>query len=124
MKTNNKVNRTIQINGQLIISKLESGQEYVQFLPDNPVVGQVEPFAGLAKAQLLNNGVFDSLRKKRRHRGKPVFKAGWASLSFAADGYDYIIFKVPCAMRYMLTKILKNDIRKIVSYLVKEGYSE
>ena len=124
MKTNNKVNRTIQINGQLIISKLESGQEYVQFLPDNPVVGQVEPFAGLAKAQLLNNGVFDSLRKKRRHRGKPVFKAGWASLSFAADGYDYIIFRVPCVMRYMLTKILKNDIRKIVSYLVKEGYSE
>ena len=124
MKTNNKVNRTIQINGQLIISKLESGQEYVQFLPDNPVVGQVEPFAGLAKAQLLNNGVFDSLSKKRRHRGKPVFKAGWASLSFAADGYDYIIFKVPCAMRYMLTKILKNDTSRIIAYLVKEGWSK
>ena len=76
MKTNNKVNKTVQINGQLIISKLENGQEYVQFLPDNPVVGQVEPFAGLAKAQLLNNGIFVSLRKKRRQRGKPVFRAG------------------------------------------------
>ena len=124
MKTNNKVNKTVQINGQLIISKLENGQEYVQFLPDNPVVGQVEPFAGLAKAQLLNNGIFDSLRKKRRQRGKPVFRAGWASLSFAADGYDYITFKVPSAMRYMLAKIVKNDSRKIIAYLIKEGWSK
>ena len=124
MKTNNKVNKTVQINGQLIISKLENGQEYVQFLPDNPVVGQVEPFAGLAKAQLLNNGIFDSLRKKSRQRGKPVFRAGWASLSFAADGYDYITFKVPSAMRYMLAKIVKNDSRKIIAYLIKEGWSK
>jgi len=124
MKINNKVNKTVQINGQLIISKLENGQEYVQFLPDNPVVGQVEPFAGLAKAQLLNNGIFDSLRKKSRQRGKPVFRAGWASLSFAADGYDYITFKVPSAMRYMLAKIVKNDSRKIIAYLIKEGWSK
>ena len=124
MKTNNKVNRTIQINGQLIISKLESGQEYVQFLPDNPVVGQVEPFAGLAKAQLLNNGVFDSLRKKRKQRGKPVFKAGWTSLSFAGDGNDYIVLKSPCTMRYMLAKNLMSDARRIAAYLKKEGYSE
>ena len=124
MKIINKVSKTVQINGQLIISKLENGQEYVQFLPDNPVVGQVEPFAGLAKAQLLNNGIFDSLRKKSRQRGKPVFRAGWASLSFAADGYDYITFKVPSAMRYMLAKIVKNDSRKIIAYLIKEGWSK
>ena len=124
MKTNNKVNKTIQISGQLIISKCESGQEYVQFLPDNPVVGQVEPFAGLARAQLLNNGVFDSLRKKRRHRGKPVFRAVWASMSFAADGYDYIFFKVPSSLRYMLAKIIKNDTRKLITYLIKEGWSK
>ena len=88
-----RVNRTISINGMLVISKTESGQEYVQFLPNNPVVGQVEPFSGLARAQLLSNGIFDSMRKKTRHRGKPVFKGMWSSLSFAADGYDYIIFK-------------------------------
>ena len=34
MKTNNKVSKTVQISGQLVISKLENGQEYVQFLPD------------------------------------------------------------------------------------------
>lgn len=124
MKTNNKLSKTIQISGQLVISKLENGQEYVQFLPDNPVVGQVEPFAGLAHAQLLNNGIFDSLRKKRRHRGKPIFRASWASLSFAADGYDYIVFKVPSSLRYMLAKILKIDTRKIIAYLLKEGWSE
>ena len=119
-----RVNRTITINGMLVISKTESGQEYVQFLPNNPVVGQVEPFSGLARAQLLSNGIFDSMRKKTRHRGKPVFKGMWSSLSFAADGYDYIIFKVPNSMRYMLHKILQRDVNKIISYLKKEGWSK
>ena len=118
------VNRTISINGMLVISKTESGQEYVQFLPNNPVVGQVEPFSGLARAQLLNNGIFDSIRKKPRHRGKPVFKAAWSSLSFGADEYDYVIFKVPSSLRYMLHKILQKDMGKIISYLKKEGWSK
>jgi hypothetical protein len=122
MKKN--INKTISINGQLIISKTETGQEYVQFLPNNPVVGQVEPFRRLAHAQLLSNGVFDSLTKRRKRRGHPIFRASWASLSFAGDGYDYIIFKVPSAMRYMLHKILRSDINKIVNYLVKEGWSK
>ena len=119
-----RVNRTISINGMLVISKTESGQEYVQFLPNNPVVGQVEPFSGLARAQLISNGIFDSMRKKPRHRGKPVFKAGWSSLSFAADEYDYVIFKVPSSMRYLLHKILQKDMGKIISYLKKEGWSK
>ena len=118
------VNKTISINGQLIISKTESNQNYVQFLPDNPVAGSVESFAGQAKAQLLNNGVFDSLTKQRKRRGRPVYRASWASLSFASDGYDYVIFKVPSAMRYMLHKILRNDINKIINYLVKGGWSK
>ena len=122
MKKN--INKTISINGQLIISKTETGQEYVQFLPNNPAVGQVEPFRGMAHAQLLSNGVFDSLTKQRKRRGRPVYRASWASLSFAGDGYDYIIFKVPSAMRYMLHKILRNDINKIINYLAKEGWSK
>lgn len=122
MKKNH--NKTISINGQLIISKTESDQNYVQFLPDNPVAGSVEPFAGQAKSQLLSNGVFDSLTKKRRHRGHSIYRASWASLSFAGDGYDYIIFKVPSAMRYMLHKILRSDINKIIKYLAKEGWSK
>ena len=122
MKKN--LHKTISINGQLIISKTETGQEYVQFLPNNPAVGQVEPFRGVAHAQLLSNGVFDSLTRKRRHRGKPMYKATWASLSFAADGYDYVVFKVPSTMRYMLHKILRSDINKIINYLVKEGWSK
>ena len=93
MKKN--INKTISINGQLIISKTETGQEYVQFLPNNPVVGQVEPFRRLAHAQLLSNGVFDSLTKRRRRPGHPVFRASWpvCAFSFAADGYDYIVLK-------------------------------
>ena len=122
--TKKNQNKTISINGQLVITKTECDQNYVQFLPDNPVAGSVKPFVGQAKAQLLSNGVFDSLTKKHRHRGHPIYRASWASLSFAGDGYDYIIFKVPSAMRYMLHKILRSDINKIIKYLAKEGWSK
>mgnify|MGYP007013896691 CR=1 FL=1 len=43
---------------------------------------------------------------------------------FAADGNDYVIFKVPNSMRYMLHKILQRDVNKIISYLKKEGWSK
>ena len=122
--TKKNQNKTISINGQLVITKTECDQNYVQFLPDNPVAGSVKSFVGQAKSQLLSNGVFDSLTKKRRHRGHPIYRASWASLSFAGDGYDYIIFKVPSAMRYMLHKILRSDINKIIKYLAKEGWSK
>ena len=121
MKKN--LNKTITINGMMAVTKNENGEPYVQFLPDDPRLGIVEPFVGASKAQLLNNGTFECT-KKRRRRGKPVFKAGWTSLSFAPDEYDYVVLKAPRAMRYMLAKILISDSRRIAAYLKKEGYSE
>jgi hypothetical protein len=75
------------------------------------------------QSEKSENGVLNK-RTKPRHRGKPVFKGMWSSLSFAADGNDYVIFKVPNSMRYMLHKILQRDINKIISYLKKEGWSK
>ena len=50
------------------VSKTESGMDYVQVLPDNPRVGLVQPFHGMGYGQMLSNGSFDFVRKKRVRR--------------------------------------------------------
>ena len=53
------------LNAEMAVSKSESGMDYVQVLPDNPRVGLVEPFHGMGYGQMLCNGSFDFIRKKR-----------------------------------------------------------
>ena len=96
--------------------------DYVQVLPDNPRVGLVEPFHGMGYGQMLNNGSFDFIRKKRK-RGKPELKVDYGSLSFCSDGNDRVVFTVPAEMRGELPKVLRKGIKEIVNYLKEEGYS-
>ena len=74
MKKNNKtVNKTVTVNGMMAVTKSELEMDYVQFLPDNPSVGQVEAFRGRGLGQLLNNGSFEFTRTKRLRR-KPEYQ--------------------------------------------------
>ena len=45
MKKN--VVKTTTLTAQMAVTKMESGTDHVQVLPDNPCVGQVEAFRGL-----------------------------------------------------------------------------
>ena len=122
MKKNNNIIKTTTLSAQVAISKTESGMDYVQVLPDNPSVGLVEPFHGMGYGQMLNNGSFDFIRKKRK-RGKPELKFDYGSLSFCSDGNDRVVFTVPAEMRGELPKVLRKGIKEIVNYLKEEGYS-
>ena len=122
MKNSNKVIKTTTLSAQVAVSKTESGMDYVQVLPDNPRVGLVEPFHGMGYGQMLNNGSFDFIRKKRK-RGKPELKVDYGSLSFCSDGNDRVVFTVPAEMRGELPKVLRKGIKEIVNYLKEEGYS-
>ena len=121
MKKN--LNKTTNINGMMAVTKTETGMDYVQVLPDNPSVGQVEAFHGMGYGQLLNNGTFEFVRKKRQ-RNAPEFKGGYVSLSFCADGFDRITFTVPNELRHKLPTILRKDSYKVIAYLVKKGWCE
>ena len=123
MKKNNNNNiKTTTFNAQVAVSKTESGMDYVQVLPDNPSVGMTEAFHGFGYGQMLSNGSFDFVRKVR-HRGKPVFKVDFGSLSFCLDGNDRVIFTIPADMRADMPKVLRKGIKEIINYLKKEGYS-
>ena len=106
MKKNKNNIKTKTFNAQVAVSKTESGMDYVQVLPDNPRVGMIEAFHGFGYGQMLSNGSFDFVRKVR-HRGKPVFKVDFGSLSFCLDGNDRVIFTIPADMRADLPKILR-----------------
>ena len=114
--------KTITLNAQVAVSKTETGMDYVQVMPDNPRVGLVEPFHGMGYGQMLNNGTFDFIRKKRT-RGKPEFRVDYGSLSFSNDGNDRVFFTVPSELREMLPMVLEKGMGEIIKHLRKKGYS-
>lgn len=114
-----KVNKTITINGMMAVTKSESGLDYVQVLPDNPSVGLVKPFSAIGRAQLLSNGTFDFIRRKRR-RNKPELRLKFSTLSFGQDRWDRFILMLPSEMRDELPAILAEDSADAVKYLVKQ----
>jgi hypothetical protein len=118
----NQVIKTTTLSALVAVSKSENDMDYVQVIPDNPRVGLVQPFSGWGKGQLLNNGSFDFIRKKRM-RGKPELQAGYVSLSFCADGFDRVTFTVPSELRAKLPTILRKDILKVINHLIKKGFS-
>ena len=115
-------NKTITLNAQVAVSKTETGMDYVQILPENPSVGLVTPFHGMGYGQMLNNGTFDFVRKKRV-RGKPELKLAHSSLSFGNDGYDRYILVVPSEQRKDFAKFLKKESAKVAWYMEEKGYS-
>ena len=119
---NKLINKTITIDGMMAVSENDLGLKYVQFLPDNPCVGFVEAFHGFGCFQMLSNGSFDFVQKKRK-RNKPEFKGYYASLSFCSDGYDRVTFVVPSDMRAELPKILRKGIHQIITHLIKKGFA-
>ena len=117
-----KAFKTKTLTATMAVSKTETGLDYVQVIPDNPCVGQVEKFHGMGYGQMLSNGTFDFVRKKRT-RGKPEFRVDYGSLSFSNDGNDRVIFTVPSEIRDELPKLLTKGVKEINKYLQKKGYS-
>lgn len=101
-------NKTVTMSAQVAVSKSECGMDYVQVMPDNPRTGQVSPFHGMGYGQMLNNGTFDFVRKKRIRR-KPDLKLPHSSLSFGSDGWDRYILTLPSEQRGNLSQILNKE---------------
>ena len=121
MKKNSK--KTITMEALVAVSKTESGMDYVQVLPDNPSVGMVEPFHGMGYGQMLSNGTFDFIRKKRVHK-EPELRLKHSSVSFGNDGYDRYIFTLPSDMRGMFAKLLRQEARKAGAFVDHDAWGK
>ena len=108
-KMRKNLNKTITISGFLAVTENECGQNYVQFLPDEPRVGLVTPFVGASRAQMLSNGTFDCLKKHRKPRTRPALKLTHSSLSFGADNMTRYTFMIPDGDIDQLPQLLKRE---------------
>lgn len=87
--------KTVTLNAQVAISKTETGMNYVQVLPDNPIVGQVEAFRGLGYGQTLSTGTFEFTRHKRvRSQAVTLLKLPHSKVSQCKDGTHRFTFIV------------------------------
>ena len=83
----NKTIKTTTLSAQVAISKVvETGLNHVQVLPDDPIVGQVEPFRGLGYGQLLSTGSFEFTRHRiPRSQAKTELRLPHSTLSRGKD---------------------------------------
>ena len=86
-KIMNETIKTTMLNAQVAISKVEeTGLRHVQVLPDDPIVGQVEPFRGLGYGQLLSTGMFEFTRQRiPRSQAKTELRLPHSTLSRCKD---------------------------------------
>ena len=117
-----KQEKSITLNAQMVISKTETGMDYVQVLPDNPREGMVKPFSGSGHAQLQGNATFDFVRK-RRIRRKPQLKLLHSTLSFGQDGTDRYVFYLPAEQRQDFARLLNREAAAAVTYM-KEKFKK
>jgi hypothetical protein len=87
--------KTVTLNAQVAVSKTENGTNYVQVMPDNPIVGQVEAFRGLGYGQMLSTGMFEFTRHKvARSQAVTLLKLPHSSVSRCKDGTHRFTFIV------------------------------
>lgn len=78
--------KTTTLTAQVAVTKMESGMDHVQVLPDDPRVGQVEAFRGLGYGQMLSTGSFEFTRHKiPRSQAETLLKLPHSSISKCKD---------------------------------------
>lgn len=85
----------IQVNGQAVFTSDENKNEYVQFLPDNPVEHFVKGWRHEGVAQRLRNGTFDFIARPRiRSSATLIKKVAHGRLSATKDGAIQLTLKI------------------------------
>ena len=92
---NMKKETFIQVNGQAVFTTDELNNNYVQFLPDEPVEQFVEGWRHEGVAQRLKNGTFDFIARPRiRSEATLIKKVAHGRLSATKDGAIQLTLKI------------------------------
>ena len=93
-KMSKKINM-IQMSGQAVFTRDEQNNEYVQFLPDDPVEQFVKGWRHEGVAQRLRNGTFDFVARPRiRSAATLIKKVAHGRLSATKDGAIQLTLKI------------------------------
>ena len=93
-KMSKKINM-IQVSGQAVFTSDENKNEYVQFLPDDPVEQFIKGWRHEGVAQRLRNGTFDFVARPRiRSAATLIKKVAHGRLSATKDGAIQLTLKI------------------------------
>ena len=93
-KMSKKINM-IQVSGQAVFTSDENKNEFVQFLPDDPVEQFVKGWRHEGVAQRLRNGTFDFVARPRiRSAATLIKKVAHGRLSATKDGAIQLTLKI------------------------------
>lgn len=85
----------IHVSGQAVFTRDEQNNEYVQFLPDDPVEQFVKGWRHEGVAQRLRNGTFDFVARPRiRSAATLIKKVAHGRLSATKDGAIQLTLKI------------------------------
>ena len=119
MKKNKFLDKQILLDAIVSVSNTESDMDFVQVMPTNPRKGLVKPFSGQGHGQMLSDGTFDFVRR-RRIRRLPVLKLPHSSVSYGEDGFDRYTFTLPSEYRGLLPKLLRAEAKVAAEYVEHE----
>ena len=87
------VEMTTMLDGVMSFSKTDNGLNMLDFLCTE--FGEVTPFIGDCKVQVMHDGNTYITQKPKRIHNKPLFREDNSSLTLGRDGMYHFIFALP-----------------------------
>lgn len=109
--------KTTTLTAQVVVSKMETGTDHVQVMPDDPCVGLVEPFRGLGYGQMLSTGMFEFTRHRiPRSQAEQELRLPHSSISKCKDATRRFTFIVHEHELSEFARWLKSEAAQAIAY--------
>ena len=110
--------KMVQVSGQMVFTKDERSNEYVQFIPDNTTDIQMPSWKLEGVAQRLKNGAFDFIaRKRKRSNAILIKKVSHGRLSLTKDGFYQLTLKIAQTENVDLKKVFRMEAKEATEVL-------
>lgn len=120
MINNNLKDCHIQLSG----TSHYDNNNFFMFVPNNPVVGQVDKFRCMGMAQQMADGTFDFVRQpKLRAQSRLIRKLAHGRVSETKDGAIQLTLKVFKTEGLNIGKTLRRETSEAIEGLTKEQLS-
>ena len=114
----NKHCKMVQISGQMVFTKDERSNEYVQFIPDNTTGITMPSWRRNGIGQQLRNGSFDFMAKKHE-KSKSILlkKVKHGRLSRTKDGFIQLTLKIALSENVDMKKVFRKETKEATEVL-------
>ena len=110
--------KMVQVSGQMVFTKDERSNEYVQFIPDNTTDIKMPSWRRGGIGQQLRNGSFDFLAKKYvKSNSILIKKVKHGRLSRTKDGFIQLTLKIALTENVDMKKVFRMEAKEATEVL-------